>query len=346
MSGFAHRCLLVLGLLFCAAAVPACGQDASLHTQSGAAAIRVARHLPADAERVEVGVYPTIVNALDPAGSTYDLTAYVWLRWKGPIDPTAHLEFVNLVQRYDFSRQALFDKPRPLSGGGFYQILQIHGRFFQPFEFENFPFDRQTVGLELHDEYRAHENVVYVPDDKDSGYAADLEIPGWRILGWRSESIVRDYASRFGAGRGTSYAGLRYQLVIARHANYFLWKLFLPLLIVLSANWLALMIDPELVDVRTALPATALLTMVFLQQSYSSELPEIGTLVLMDKIYATAYLLVMATLFQVIGMASWQKSGTVVSDARVSFYDRIGLMAQLAIFTAVVLLVLHTGGAW
>lgn len=328
---------LLMGLLV----LPACGQDMTIHRQPGGTAVRIADSFPKNAEKVEVGVYPTIVNALDATGSTYDLTAYVWLKWKGPINPATHLEFVNLVQRSDFRNEALFEQPQVTRDGGHFQILQIHGRFFQPFEFANFPFDRQTLAVELHDEYRANEDVVYVPDDKDSGFAADLEIPGWKILGWRNQAIVRDYASRLGGERGTRYSGLRYQLVIARHTNYFLWKLFLPLLIVLSANWLALMIDPELVDVRTALPATALLTMVFLQQSYSAELPEIGTLVLMDKIYACAYLLVMATLFQVIGMRSWQKSGQVVPDARVSYYDRIALVAQLCVFAIVVFLVIH-----
>jgi hypothetical protein len=339
--------LALLAWLFVLVALPACGQDATIHRQAAAQAVHAPKRTPKGAERVEVGVYPTIVNALDPAGSTYDLTAYVWLKWKGPVDPSVNLEFVNLVNRSDFRREALFDKPQSLAGGGSYQILQVHGRFFQPFEFAKFPFDRQTIGLELHDEYRAHENLFYVPDDADSGFAPDLEIPGWKIKGWRSASIVRDYGSRFGAAtRGASFAGLRFDLVIERHVNYFLWKLFLPLLIILSANWLALMIDPELVDVRTALPATSLLTMVFLQQTYSSELPEIGTLVLMDKIYAAAYLMVMATLFQVIGMASWQKGSQHVSDAHVSWYDRRVLIVQLLLFATVVLLVLRSGGVF
>jgi hypothetical protein len=297
----------VFTLIFCLFALPACGQDATIHAQRDGASITVVKDLPKGAERVSVGLYPTIVNALDISGSTYDLTAYVWLKWKGPIDPTAHLEFVNLTQRYDFSKEPLFDKPQIAPDGSSYQVLQIHGRFFQPFELANFPFDRQNLSVLIQDEYRAHENIVYVPDTKDSGFGAGLEIPGWKILGWRSQPVMHDYVSRFGAPdahRSTRFPGLEFELVIARHTNYFTWKLFLPLVIVLSACWFALLIDPELVDVRTALPATSLLTLVFLQQSYSSELPEIGSLVLMDKLYAVAYLLVLATLFQVIAMAS------------------------------------------
>ncbi|HEX2593824.1 MAG TPA: hypothetical protein VHL34_20160 [Rhizomicrobium sp.] len=337
----------VVAFLICLLALPACGQDATIHGQKPAAKISQLTSAPGNAERVEVGFYPTIVNGLDISGSTYDVTAYVWFKWKGPVDPTKHLEFVNLVQRYDFTSDALFEKPQAMPDGRSYQILQIHGRFFQPFELENFPFDRQNLAIQIQDEYRAHENLIYVPDTKESGFGASLEIPGWQILGWRSQPIAQDYASRFGAPdshRSTRFPGLRFDLVIARHINYFLWKLFLPLLIVLSANWLALLIDPELVDVRTALPATSLLTMVFLQQSYSSELPEIGSLVLMDEIYAVAYLLVLATLFHVIGMASWQKSQQAISDLRVSHYDRISLAVQLGVFAAVILLVLRTAG--
>lgn len=330
------------GLLIalCAVVLFACGSDATIHPNVAEAKITVLKDIPPNAERVTVGVYPTIINSLDISSSTYDVTAYIWFKWKGPIDPTKHLEFVNLVQRYDFTRELLYEHPVPTPGGGFYQIMQIHGRFFQPFELEDFPFDTQNLSVIVQDEYRAHENVVYIPDTEQSGFAAGLEIPGWQIKGWRAESVLRDYGSRFGAPSthlSTKYPGLRFEMVITRHVNYFLWKLFLPLLIIVFANWLALLIDPELVDVRTALPATSLLTLVFLQQTYSSELPEVGTLVLMDKIYAWAYFLVIATLVQVIAMASWQKGSEVVLDARVQRIDRIVLGIEVALFAVVVL---------
>ena len=50
------------------------------------------------------------------------------------------------------------------------------------------------------------------------------------------------------------------------------------------------------IDTRVALPTTGLLTMVFLQQSYTSSLPDTGNLVLLDRIYVLAYLVIIATL--------------------------------------------------
>jgi hypothetical protein len=304
---------LFIGLTGASAAVP------EMHAMSPTAAIAEAAAPPAGAQRVTVGVYPTVVDDLNIAASTYDVVAYVWFRWKGPIDPTAGLEFTNVSERQNFVAHKLYAEPHRLADGSLYQLMQIHGRFFQPFSLIDFPFDRQTLAISMEDEINGHDRIVYVPDLKESGFGAAVQVPGWRTLGWHAEAMVQDYASHFGAAEvagSTRHAGLRFAIVIERRASFFLWKLFLPLLIVMCANWLAFLIKPDLVDVRTALTATSLLTLVFLQKSYSDELPEVGTLVLMDKIYAVAYLLVIATLAHVVAMASWQKQ-TNVSDARV-----------------------------
>jgi len=301
---------------------------------------------PEPAEVVTVGVYPTVVDDLNIAASTYDVVAYVWLKWKGPVDPTEGLEFANASERQNFVQQKLFAAPRTLADGSSYQLLQIHGRFFQPFSLIDFPFDRQMLSIVIEDEINGHHRLVYVPDLKDSGFGANLQIPGWRMLGWHSDASVQDYATHFGAPgvvEGTHHPSLRFAIAIERRASFFLWKLFLPLLIVMFANWLAFLIKPDLVDVRTALTATALLTLVFLQKSYSDDLPEIGTLVLMDKIYAVAYLLVIATLAQVVGMASWQKSANV-PDARVIRLDRRSFVIHIAFFAAAVGVIVLSAG--
>ena len=94
---------------------------------------------------------------------------------------------------------------------------------------------------------------------------------------------------------------------------------------------------------RTALTATALLTLVFLQKSYSDELPEIGTLVLMDKIYAVAYLLVLATLGHVVAIANWQKRADV-ADHHVARMDWSSLAIHMAFFVVAVSVLVMSAG--
>jgi hypothetical protein len=54
---------------------------------------------------VTVGVYPTVVDELNIAAST--AVFYVWMKWKGPIDPTAAVEFTNNSERQNFTLHKL-----------------------------------------------------------------------------------------------------------------------------------------------------------------------------------------------------------------------------------------------
>ena len=63
-------------------------------------------------------------------------------------------------------------------------------------------------------------------------------------------------------------------------------------MVVICGAWIALLLNPVLTETRAALPASALLTTVFLQQSYTASLPETGGLVLLDEIYVVAYILI------------------------------------------------------
>jgi hypothetical protein len=74
----------------------------------------------------------------------------------------------------------------------------------------------------------------------------------------------------------------------------------LPLTIVMLAAIGALLFYPSYVEARISLPVGSLLTAVFLQQSYSNALPDVGYMVLMDKIYLLAYLIIAAVMLQLI----------------------------------------------
>jgi len=151
------------------------------------------------AQQVVVGVYPTTVYELNVETSTYYALAYVWLRWKGDIDPTATLEFTNQADTQGrLTKTNLLEKPATLRNGSHYQIMTVQGRFFQPFSLLDFPLDRQTLSISVEDSTHGHNQLVYIPNDQDSGFGAMLKIPGWQILGWRMEKTLQDYASRFG----------------------------------------------------------------------------------------------------------------------------------------------------
>jgi hypothetical protein len=163
-----------------------------------------------------------------------------------------------------------------------------------------------------------------------------MKMAGWKIDGWTLTSPAHSYATGFGetAEGGQQYSTALFTLNIERPQSFFTWKLLLPLLIVLLLGCSVLLIHPSFTEVRLAGPATALLTLVFLQQSYSSSLPDNGSLVLLDKIYALAYALVIGLIGTTILTSHWVRVDPDANSSRAVRLDRIAAAGLFAIFLA------------
>ena len=301
--------VLALGLVM--GLVTACGGGGSAPADpaSGDAAVAVASTTgtlePAgepgpNATVVTVGIYGINAYAIDPGANTFYMSAYVWLRWHGDIDPVATLEFANMTE--ERLRKTLLDPVMELPNGDKLQQLKVQGRFFDPYNLSDYPLDRQSISIYVEDSTYTADTVVYQADTSGTGYDSSLQIPGWDVTGMTVANLVHEYGTNFGdpAAGASSYSAAEFSLHIARLRSMFLWKLLLPLLLVLCTNWLALVLPPRFADARMAMPATALLTTVFLQQSSLAAIPQVSTLVLMDVIYLMAYIAIVATAARVI----------------------------------------------
>lgn len=303
--------------------------------------------IPAKAQQVETGIFAMNLYNLDMSSNTYYFDFYAWFRWKGEIDPTANLELANGVEDWGVTKVPVYEKPEKLPDGSLYQALRIEGRFVQPFDLSRYPLDQQKLHVALENSLYTTEQLVYVTDTEQSGYSTRLSIPGWQLKNQELSSLVHEYATNFGDSRvgnaNTSYSVLQYSLLITRPVSFFIWKLLLPLLIVLAASWGSLLLNPKYVDSRIMLPVTALLTTVFLQQSYSTGLPDVGHLVLLDKIYAIAYVLIVSAILEAIVTADWMKSDEENAHARIIRLDRLTLGVQAGILTVGIMLIVMFG---
>ena len=106
----------------------------------------------------------------------------------------------------------------------------------------------------------------------------------------------------------------------------------LALLIVLITNWLALLLSPKFAEIRTAMPATALLTKVFLQQSSLDAIPQVSSLVLMDFIYVLANAMIVLTFGQIVWDNHHIKNDEPTKIARVQKFDRLSILIQVVVF--------------
>jgi hypothetical protein len=270
---------------------------------------------------VQIGFYPVSVYNLDLASKTFYVDAYVWLRWKGEIDPSATMEFINMVEEWGKQQEALREKPIELSDGSKYQSFKVEGRFVQSFSLADFPLDRHDLKLMVEDTVHPITELAYVIDRQNSGISRNLMIPGWQLRGWLGMEEAHDYGTDFGEEQTSTVSSVA------------------TLIIVVLAALASLLVPPDSLDARLAMPLGSLLSAIFLQKSYSDTLPDLGYLVFMDKIYLLAYPLVLLVLVRaILGYLQFERQGQAAL-AVVRRDDRILLVVLGAVFLLGTLLI-------
>lgn len=329
---------MCIGLTFGLATACSSGSASTPSGNTHTGVLVAAKAPAAGAQVVSVGLYGLNAYGIDPGANTFYASAYVWLRWKGDIDPVKTFEFANLTE--ERVKKQLMDEPMVLANGDKLMQLKIQGRFFVPYDLRNYPLDDQKLTIMLEDSANTNDKVVYQADTAGSGFDSSLIIPGWHLRGLSVRNLDHVYSTNFGdsATNASNYSAVEFSFDIRRVRNMFLWKLLLPVLLVLCTNWLALILPPRFADARMAMPATALLTTVFLQQSSLSAIPQVATLVLMDLIFVVAYVAIVFTFARVIvANVRFRQDSEPAAIARIRRVDHWLLGSQVVVVTAVLL---------
>ncbi len=264
----------------------------------------------ATTEIVHLGIEPMQVSNVDLGRGTWEMSFYVWWRWKGPIDPVESTYMTNAtgattntVINYSFLDNKNHQEPILLKDGFWYQQAFMSMGFSDAFPLDRYPLDQQNLQVRVENTTYDNEQLAYVVDHHVSD-GNDLVVPGWKTKDIMYKEYMHHYGTDFGyTDRGSSfqdYSLITFDIVINRPTSHFLGRLMLPLIVVLLAAVTSLFLKAGNFDTRLALTGTGLLTLIFLQQGYSGELPNPVPVVLMDKIYALAYLAVLVTFFRVI----------------------------------------------
>ena len=266
-------------------------------------------------DTMRVGLFVTNNYSIDMSVPMYASDGMFWARW-GPdlqarfeaagMDPTHLLTFVNSVEGWDGRVTPVGETPMRLANGDYYQLYNYSTKLsIEELGLRHFPFQRMHLPIEVEindesDQFR-FENLRLIPDRRDSGVGHAIDVNGFISRGWSMAEFRHVYPSDFGlregnesARREVSYSQILFDVAYARSVKASVWSLFQPLLVVLAIVILSPSLSSRLWDVRIALPATAVLTLVFLQASYRSVLPQLPYLTFIDRVYSLAYAICLA----------------------------------------------------
>ena len=313
---------------------------------------------------IEVGLYIVNVHQFSMRDKVYTVEGWYWLRWPQAIQDIMDkegtklermIEFLNLIEAPKIDADPDTDEPEHLSDGRYYWQFKFSGKFYvddlnlrkSPFETFDLPVIVEIRPEELRCKKPGSECVELKPYPENKEYLVGdyAEINGFKLIGNSIESDIHQYGTTFGEEGMPSDFG-RVQFSIRYKTDF--WSAFiqdvLPVLIILAFVLVSPSLPSSMGDVRLAIPATALLTLIFLQQTYRSEIPSLSYLTFMDWLYAFAYIVSMS-LFILFCWDTYRYTGAAEDDqpATVARISRIDTAFQR---TAVVGLGLTVLLAW
>lgn len=308
----------------------------------GAEILRDAELLEKALYKIHTGLYVINNFGLDLEKPSFSSKGYIWMRWQQPFQDyleESDLELVNVVSlendiNPETSQITALRDVQVYDDGSYGQGFLYTGEFYiDNLDLRRFPFNSVSlpVVLEVEDPIGdlTYENLRLIPDLRDSGIGLYSNLFGWLTKGWSFGEFRHHFASGFGVSlQDEEYSQLIFDVSYQKSASSAFWTLIQPLLVVMSS---IVLITRVLTEFRLEIPIAVLLTLIFLQDGYRSDLPNLPYLSFLDSIYVIAYIVSIVSFGLVLYLEDLklQRDGLSASDEiqrmsrRITRFERI-----------------------
>jgi hypothetical protein len=304
---------------------------------------------------IEVGLLIDNVYAFEADKKTFDADGWIWLKWSQALhrkmlqvgaSPDELFQFFNQVDDWDATLTPGSDAPIPMADGRLYQKFRFSGHFYvNELDFRLYPF--QTLKLPLvveltNEKLKGEGPALGVTLDKvHSGLGDYVDLGGYQTRGHEFRACLHEYKTSFGEPAATSgprrLPQARMEIAYQKAPTAMWLKVLLPLITVMVLALFAPDISASGWDVRLGIPPMAILTLMFLQQTYQTWMPELPYITFLDTVYNLCYLanLVLFRLFlwgtnEYCAASEEDKPAVVARINRVDLYFQVGITAVIA----------------
>ena len=156
------------------------------------------------------------------------------------------------------------------------------------FDLRNFPFDKQTLVMYLVDgKYELEKEQLVVSEYSKrvlNDFSEKNSINGWNIISNRLT-----YSPYKGPNDVYHYDGVKFEIEIERKHSYYLYKVIIPILLILMVCWSSLWVTPREIESRLTITIVCLLSLIAYNFVIDKELPKLEYLTILDWIILTSY---------------------------------------------------------
>jgi hypothetical protein len=271
----------------------------------------VGRPLIVEPIQVRVGIYVDQISAVNQKDENFGVVGDLVLEWEDPtyafspdncqcnykaFDPPQFEKFI-AENGLRWPRFVFFNQQgkRWTQGETFWVYpsgkVQYYERFsatFQApyFNFKKFPLDTQEFFIRL-EAVESEEDYVFSFYPVYTGLGKQLGEEEWYFIQHRPEVSSR------GLPDGLLYSRYSYDLQARRHLSYYIFRIFIPLLLIITVSWVSFFLQDY--SKRVDISGANLLVFIAFNFTIGSDLPRLGYLTFLDTILLVAFVVTALT---------------------------------------------------
>jgi len=288
---------------------------------------------PARPTEVQVSAYVIDVTLVEEPTHSFRADVVFVLDWKDPrlampgaavrrvdADDAWHPRTVLLNERGASSR--LGDDLRVGPDGTVRQVRRFVGSFGSRFDLRDFPLDSQTLRFELVFLDTAEGELEITLGDAN-GRRDPLSIADWSV------DPARVSVEAIALTPQLSLPGLVLEIPVRRRIGYYVWKILLPLVLIVGMAGTVFWIDPRNMGPQLSVSASSMLTLIAYRFSLGNLVPRLSYMTRLDHFILGATLMVFAALVEVIVTSGLASNGHHERAVRIDRVARVAYVLTL-----------------
>jgi hypothetical protein len=179
------------------------------------------------------------------------------------------------------------------------------------FNFRKFPFDTQKffIHLECVD---PEEDYVFTFSPEYTGLGKKLGEEEWYFIqhsAKMSSTVMPD---------GSAYSRYSFQLLARRHLSFYIFRIFIPLLLIITVSWVAFFLKDY--SKRVDISGANLLVFIAFNFTIGSDLPRLGYLTFLDTILIVAFIITALTVVFNVALKRLDAKGKTELTQKIDAY--------------------------
>jgi hypothetical protein len=254
---------------------------------------------------ITIGLHVVNLAAINEVSEQFQLDAYMFERWvdkrlaytpEGPQDRERNyalgqiwipqLEMINAASPR--SRQEISIMVSPDGAVRFAERLVV--TLSSSFHLRRFPFDQQQLLVIIHPFLADGPRIRFKLDNESTWTASEFtsftSLAQWHLNGLRSQLLD---AATYG---GMTVPEARFEIDVTRRSSFYLWKVFIPLLLMVFLSWAVFWIEASDLSNQIQVAVTTILTVIAFAFAISATMPRLPYLTYIDAFFLECYIYV------------------------------------------------------